>query len=79
MKTLKHSFLALTICLFSAGGTVPALADLIGVNLDTGTFYNVSTTNAALTPLANPGITNLAEIERANNGTLYGFTTSGAP
>jgi hypothetical protein len=54
-----------------------ARADLIGVDFDTGTFYNVSTTNAALTVLANPGITNLAEIERAPDGVLYGFTTGG--
>src|SRR5262249_46601174 len=35
--------------------------------------------NAALTVLANPGLPNLAEIERAPDGTLYGFTTSAVP
>jgi hypothetical protein len=60
-------------------GPPQARGALIAVNVDTGTFYSVSTTNAALTVIANPGITNLAEIERAPDGTLYGFTDSAVP
>jgi hypothetical protein len=54
----------------------PAFAGLIGVTLDDGNLYTVSTVNASSTLIGNTGVTNWADIQFAPNGTLYGFTTS---
>jgi hypothetical protein len=63
------------VCLFGP----LAFGGLLGVDRDSGILYSVSTVNASLTPVGNTGVASFAEIEFAPNGTLYGFTDSGAP
>jgi hypothetical protein len=60
----------------------PAFANLLGVDQSTGELYSISETTAAISPIGNTGISGAtgawADIQRAPNGTLYGFTTSAA-
>jgi PEP-CTERM motif len=63
------------VCLFGS----LAFGGLLAVDHDSGILYSVSTVNASLTPVGSTGVADFAEIEFAPNGTLYGFTDSGAP
>jgi hypothetical protein len=60
----------------------PAVANLVGVDVSTGTLYSISETNASKTPIGNTGISGAtgqwADIQFFN-GTLYGFTISIPP
>jgi hypothetical protein len=78
MRWLSRAFLSAFVCVASFAGSLgdARAGTLIGADISTGTFYSVSTADASLSVLANPGIANLAEIERAPDGTLYGFTDS---
>jgi PEP-CTERM motif len=51
---------------------------LLAIDWDTGTLYNLSTTNAALTPIGSTGLSLPADIQFAPNGTLYAFTAGGS-
>lgn len=76
MSSLRRGMIVrLVVMALSFVSPASANAQLIGCNWDTGVFYSVSTTNGALVQIANPGITGLAEIQRAPNGTLYGMNT----
>jgi WD40 repeat protein len=79
MKTrlLSFSFIGIAALGISGSTTGTAYAGLLGIDLDTGTLYSVSTANAALTLIGSNG-RNFAEIEFSPGGTLYGFTTGSA-
>jgi len=72
---------ALSCCLTLVGfiGVPSAFADLVGVDVTTGTLYSVSESNGSLSAIGNTGITGAwADITYAPGGTLYGFTDSAA-
>jgi PEP-CTERM motif len=77
MSRLLSGVVSLVIVLGCAGQAMAGT--LLGIDFDTGTLYNVSTTNAALSPIGNTGVTGAADLQFAPNGTLYMFTTGGSP
>jgi hypothetical protein len=63
------------LCLF---WTIPVHAALLGVSYQSGDLYNVSTATGALTFIGNTGLTKVAALEYAADGTLYAFTADTA-
>ncbi|HLK15152.1 MAG TPA: PEP-CTERM sorting domain-containing protein [Fimbriimonadaceae bacterium] len=52
-----------------------AHGQLYGVDYDSGRIYRIDTTNATLTQVGNPGITNIADLVLGEDGNVYGYTT----
>lgn len=76
MKRARLSLLGMVALFSVATYHAEARGDLIACTPDSGIFYRVSTANAALSVLANTGITGLGDLQRSPDGTLYGFTYS---
>ncbi|MBN2582157.1 MAG: PEP-CTERM sorting domain-containing protein [Planctomycetes bacterium] len=49
--------------------------DLVGVNWNSGNLYRISPTDASASLIGNTGQSYFGSLERAADGTLYGFTT----
>ncbi len=54
-------------------------ADVLGIHVDTGDLYSISTADASLTLIGNTGVASLGSLEFAPDGTLYGFTVGVDP
>jgi hypothetical protein len=59
----------------AVGVCLPVHAGLLGVAMDNGNLYSVSTVTGAATVVGNTGVTNWADLAWGLNGVLYGFTT----
>jgi hypothetical protein len=75
MSLLTRSFAA--VALLAAAAAPASAGQLFAVDWDTGNFYQVSSTNAALTLVGATGISVPADIQFAPNGTLYAITPTG--
>ncbi|MBI1825529.1 MAG: hypothetical protein HY287_10240 [Planctomycetes bacterium] len=79
MRRFKICVRLCLICCLTVS-TKASLAQLIGVEEDTGNFYSISTTDASLHLIGNPGITGLGSLEfNSRDGSYYGFTTGSSP
>lgn len=58
-----------------AGDITPTEARLIGIELGTGSLYEVSQLDASVTKIGETEITNVGALEAHPDGTLYGFTS----
>lgn len=76
-RTLRHTFLFPLLLLLGSVG-LPAQG-MFGVELDSGMLYRVDPASAGLTAVGPTGVTNMAALEFAADGTLYGFNVGIGP